>query len=292
MRRIMRLLVAGTSIALVAAALRAQPAPGDEAPYRAAGLDQETITFVLGNVQFVVLHELAHLVIGEFGVPVFGPEETAADYIAATALIGRDRDEPEANRRSLEYLLAAADALIISWQQGTALGVDVPYWGAHALSIQRFYQVACLLYGSDPRGFAGLPERVGMPEGRAAGCRAEFGQAERALRWLLETYGRKPGDPPGEVVRVSYEQPRTLAAQQLAAEIRGSELLETLARRLGERFVLPGPVRFVMRSCRRSEAAWQPAQRELVICYELLDTFYRFSSLQHGEERREILPSD
>ncbi len=289
MRRILRTIPLCLWVALAAGALRAQPVTGD-APYRAAGLDQDTVTFVLGNVQFVVLHELAHLVIGEFGVPVFGPEETAADYIAATALIGRDREDPAANRRSLEYLLAAADALIISWQQGTALGVDVPYWGAHALSIQRFYQVACLLYGSDPRGFEGLPARVGMPEGRAAGCSAEFRQAERALVWLLNTYGRKPGDAPGEPVRVSYEPPRTLAAQQLAAEIRGSELLETLARRLGERFVLPGPVRFVMRSCGRSEAAWQPARRELVICYELLDTFYRFSGLQHREDRRELLP--
>ena len=33
--------------------------------YRARGLDASTVDFVLGNFEFVLLHELAHVVIGE-----------------------------------------------------------------------------------------------------------------------------------------------------------------------------------------------------------------------------------
>src|SRR5690606_117958 len=39
--------------------------------------------FVVANAQFVLMHELAHLVIDEKSVPILGPEESAADYIAA-----------------------------------------------------------------------------------------------------------------------------------------------------------------------------------------------------------------
>ena len=39
------------------------------------------------------------------------------------------------------------------------------------------------------------------------------------------------------------------------------------------------PVAIVMQRCGRSEAAWQPQRRELVVCYELLDTFYRMSAM-------------
>ena len=52
----------------------------DTPVYRAQGLDTSTTSFVLGNFEFVLLHELAHVVIGELKVPVLGPEEDAADY--------------------------------------------------------------------------------------------------------------------------------------------------------------------------------------------------------------------
>ncbi|MGB2924306.1 MAG: DUF4344 domain-containing metallopeptidase [Limnothrix sp.] len=29
---------------------------------------------------------------------------------------------------------------------------DLPFWDEHALSSQRFYNTACLIYGSDPDG--------------------------------------------------------------------------------------------------------------------------------------------
>src|SRR5512138_2136407 len=49
--------------------------------------------FVVANAQFVLMHELAHLVIDEKQVPILGPEEMAADYIAAMLLI-RPRTVP------------------------------------------------------------------------------------------------------------------------------------------------------------------------------------------------------
>lgn len=240
-------------------------------------LDQRTSTFVLGNVQFLLVHELAHLVIGELQVPVLGPEENAADYLAATALIRADRRDPQGAARNQAYLLAAADAQRMAWQKGMERDAPVPYWDTHALTIQRFYQIACLLYGADPAAYADLPARIGLPPGRAAGCPAEFERANRAVDWLVATYGRRPGDPAGAAIAIRYEPPPSVASQRVVAEMQRLGLVEGLTARVGELFRLPRPVTVSVRRCGRAEAAWQPARQDLVVCYELLDTLYRMA---------------
>jgi hypothetical protein len=156
----------------------------------------------------------------------------------------------------------------------------------HALNIQRFYQFACLLYGADPATYAELPARIGLPAGRAAGCAAEFQHADRAISWLIKTYGRGPGAPEGASLVVRYEKPHSLVATQVAQEMRRVRLIETSAERVAELFALPRPVDIVMRRCGRSEAAWQPERRELVLCYELLDTFFRLSAVRDADGAR------
>lgn len=239
---------------------------------RGAQINEDAISFVLGNVEYLVLHELAHFLINEKDVPILGPEENAADYIATLALIGTV--EPERRGRGINSLLAAADAFIASWQTGSSFGAEVPYWGSHALSIQRYYQIACLLYGSDPVAFDHIPAMVGLPRARAASCIGEYAKAERSIRWLLDTFGRQPDDPPGAGTAVFYGKPGTLVASRVLAELRARELLEQILARLHARFALETPFSITVRSCGHAEAAWTPEQREITICFELLDTLY------------------
>jgi hypothetical protein len=253
-------------------------------------LDPNTLTFILGNVQFVLLHELAHFVIDEKDVPVLGPEENAADYIAALMLIRGERLDEAGKKRALQFLLAAADAFSASWDIGSQLNAEVPYWGAHALSIQRYYQIACLLYGSDPVTFKTVPERAALPPSRASGCVREYQKANRAIQWLLDTFGRRAGDAPGAEVKVVYEQPSTLVASRVAEAIRSSGLFTRTLDRLRELFVLERPVSLVMRQCHGREAAWIPERRELVLCYELVDALYFLSSRERAFSKRSGLP--
>jgi hypothetical protein len=251
-------------------------------PAVAAGDDRAL--FVAGNVEFLLIHELGHLVISEFGVPVFGPEEVAADYIAAAALLRQKLAGGERGDRARAYLFAAAEALNASWERGQDAGADVPYWGAHALNIQRFFQIGCLVYGSDPEAYADLPGRIGLPPARARGCPAEYAQAARAFEWLLTTYGRPPGAPKGYQIEIEYGPTRSRVQQDILDELRELGSIEFTVGRVNSLFPLKAPARLVMRSCGRPEAAWQGATRELVICYELLDTFYRLHGrVQHLE---------
>lgn len=274
--RLMRRLAAfGPAVLMGSLALFAPADAADAPAYRAQGLDPSTTDFVLGNFEFVLLHELAHVVIGELKVPVLGPEEDAADYLAATALLNSTRGDPVSYRRANSYLLAAAEGLNLSWAAGESRGGELPYWNNHSLNIQRFYSIACLLYGNDPKAFADLPATIGMPAARADGCTAEWQKADRSFHWLLDNFGRQPGEAAGPEIAIIYDVPESLVAAELLRAVQKDGMLERVGEAMRERIILPRKISLHMRTCGRPEAAWQPEQRELVLCFELLDVLYQ-----------------
>ena len=253
--RVMHRLASCTRAALLASLALFAAADAADAPvYRAQGLDTSTVNFVLGNFEFVLLHELAHVVIGELKVPVLGPEENAADYLAATAFLNTTRDDPVSYRRANTWLLAAAEGLRLSWTAGTARVGELPYWNNHSLNIQ--------------------------------GCAAEWQKADQSFHWLLDNFGRKPGEAAGPEIAVIYDVPQTLVAAELLSAVQKDGMLERVAGAMRERIILPRKIALHMRSCGRPEAAWQPEQQELVLCFELLDALYKLSgSRQPGFNR-------
>jgi hypothetical protein len=246
---------------------------------------QDAVGFVVGNIEYLLVHELAHFVVTEKNVPILGPVENAADYIATLALIREEPLDPAQEDRAEQFLLATAGAFEASWEAGTRLGAEVPYWGEHALSIQRHYNIACLLYGSDPAAFAGIPQSAGMPATRAQSCIAEYTRAAAAFDWLIGAYGRQPGEPPGTAIEIVYESPPTTVSASVVRALQSIELLERITARLQQRFTLDQPFTLAMRSCGRSEAAWMPERRELAICYELVDTLYLLGLRAAAEKR-------
>jgi len=259
-------------MALIALASDARTVP------QSAANDQDrrnaTVQFVVGNVEYLLVHELAHFLIAEKDIPVIGPMEYAADYVATLALIREEPLDAAQADRAQGFLLATAAGFIESWRAGSASGIEVPYYGSHALSIQRYYQIVCLLYGSNPSGFAALAESAGLPPERARGCIDEYRSANRAMDWLLATYGRKPGDADGAAVTIVYGEPPTMTSKSIQRAIMEIQLFERVAARLRQRFTLEQPFTIAMRSCKQPQAGWLPQQREIVVCYELLDALY------------------
>jgi hypothetical protein len=257
---------------------------------RSAPSEQELLSFVDGNVEFLLLHEIAHLLITEKAFPIVGPTENAADYIATWALLNEKPFDPAQQDRPLRFLLSAASAFAVAWRSALDSGVNMPYWGDHALSIQHYYQIACLLYGSNPQTFARIPDISGLPASRAQDCVGEYQRTDAAIRWLIKTYGRKPGDPPPPPTPVVYEEPRTLVSAHVVAQLKSLQLLERTVERLNERFALERPFSLVVRSCGRPEAAWMPDRSELVICYELVDYIYSLALNEQAGTLSPLLP--
>ena len=75
----------------------------------------------------------------------------------------------------------ASDATYVAWLYQSE-GWDLPFWGEHSLAAQRQYDIACLVYGSDPETWAHLVAPDLLPVERAARCPAEAaGRAPGAM---------------------------------------------------------------------------------------------------------------
>ncbi len=271
------------------AVVLASPASAQD---RGSSLDPDRVEFVLGSFQFTLLHELAHVAIGELEVPVLGPEEFAADYLAALVLIQPVQPSAFDAEERRGFAVTAADAFLVMWQLAESHGVSPPYWDLHGLSIQRFYTIACLVYGSDPERFESVPELAQMPALRSAGCEAEYARARKALEWLVSFAEQGAPERPDGSMSVRYEPPHSRVSADMTNEIRAIRLVERTLRGFDKAVPLEEDAVVVLRSCGIPEAAWNAGTRELVLCYELLDMYYLLSAERHEEAIERLRQED
>ncbi len=128
-------------------------------------------------------HELGHMVIDIYGLPVTGREEDVADQMAAFALLQRDAD----GKFNPDFVESAKDTA--EWYAISAKEQDPAAEGAladvHSLDQARMFNFECWVYGSDPAGNADIVGPDALPEDRAGGCEDEYNQLTRAWSTLL-----------------------------------------------------------------------------------------------------------
>ncbi|WP_255839690.1 DUF4344 domain-containing metallopeptidase [Pseudomonas benzenivorans] len=257
---------------LLCLTLLATPVPlmsSDEPP--PAALRSDTARFVAVNVEFTLLHEMGHLLIAELGLPVLGREEDAADQLGFISLFlssGRQRDAG-----FYAKLLDVADYWRLEWQRPKPASEEVYVWGSHGLDAQRFYNLACLIYGSDPDRLEWVPKVTGLPVERALYCDQEYAQVRKALAWVELQHGRRPGEADGHVIRVVYEPTSLRSGQYLLEQLRRSGEVEAIARRASETYRLPRDLVLRLANCGAPDAWYSRTGAELVLCYERLEHF-------------------
>jgi len=126
---------------------------------------------VVGPFLFIVLHETSHAVFSVLAVPVLGREEDAADQVATYAAIQIGGDFAERMLRAAAFMYD---------QDSARKPGDV-----HGLDRQRFYNVLCLAWGSDPQRYAFAKDLGKLPDDRAEGCADEYKQVRYAVRALI-----------------------------------------------------------------------------------------------------------
>lgn len=132
---------------------------------------------IRGPVFQILLHESGHALFDLLHVPILGREEDAADQVASLILLH----------------LAPADARTVvnggAYFFATTAREEPVDKGAfadvHGLSWQRFYNLACMAYGSDRRRFRAIVAKNYLPKERAAGCGEEYAQVAFAFRKLI-----------------------------------------------------------------------------------------------------------
>ena len=140
--------------------------------------DIEREDALLGSVYFSFLHEIAHAMFDMLELPVLGREEDAADQLAAYTLLVL-LDKPLARR-----MIGGA-----AWMWAQEARSDEPDRGdladVHSLSAQRFFNLLCIAYGSDPTTFSVVTEKGYLPSDRAEGCGYEYKRLSFAVQKLF-----------------------------------------------------------------------------------------------------------
>jgi hypothetical protein len=135
--------------------------------------------YALNAMTFVLLHELGHAVIGELDLGVTGGEEDAVDDFAALLLLGD---------KQTGLAIDAAETMLDMGALGQG---QLAFSDEHSFSQQRFYNVLCLIHGSDPPGTRVLIDRGLLPAARAARCADEFRRKRKGWDVMVAPYRRR-----------------------------------------------------------------------------------------------------
>ena len=135
---------------------------------------------VIGPLVDVFLHEVGHAVFDYDQVPILGREEDAADQFAAYFWLQSDK-------RDARRLLAGV-AYEYTRDAAASTTKKNPFADAHGLPMQRFYNLLCLAYGSDPKLFERAVTEGHLPAERADGCEDEYAQLKKAMTALIDPF--------------------------------------------------------------------------------------------------------
>jgi hypothetical protein len=234
---------------------------------------------LLGNFVFILFHEIGHAFIHELGLPVVGVEEDVVDEFSAmtlTAFAGLE-ELPEEQRLAFnQIVLDAALGFSELWnlrvQQTGGDLTQIPYWDEHGLDVKRFYNILCVFAGSNPEEFGPIAMQFDMPEERVARCAEDYRAKDAAWEQLLTPYIRPDGQPipDAQRVRVEYGAATTPFSQQLEADLRQRQLLESVAEMLEASFVLPRGLILRAGECNDANALYDPEEGSVTMCHELV----------------------
>jgi hypothetical protein len=237
---------------------------------------QSVVEFVAGNMLFVLLHEMAHVLVTEMGLPVLGREEDAADAFATVTLLKLG------TAFSHRVLVEAAQGWFLSDKRDRWQRLTLTFYDAHGLDKQRAYQIVCLMVGSNPEQFGDLADETGLPEDRQQTCMGDYSNASWSWNKVLEPHRRS--EEPKTNVAVIYGDGKH-QFDVYARSLRSIRLLETVVDHAVDQFVWRKPFTVQIQSCGNVNADWDITSRKLTLCYEMAQDFARLYR-DYGQERK------
>jgi Putative metallopeptidase len=205
-----RRLTSGTLAALGVACVCALVACSDRAPddqplppasdYKSTPEhDARLEEFTRNVLDFVLLHEMGHMMVSQYGVRLYSRPEDAADSFAAAVMLLNDK----AGYRSVLDAAKFWDARFRSRASNQFDWTD-----EHSLDEQRTTQLVCLVYVSDRTRFGKL---LGLSEKQATSCDKMAANVSNAWAELigshLDPQAGQVGDPNAPNVAVYYTAP-------------------------------------------------------------------------------------
>jgi hypothetical protein len=132
---------------------------------------------------FILVHELGHLFVDVFEIPITGREEDAVDGMATVFFT-------DAVPNGLEYAFDAARFFKFMQDHQGAPSVR-QFQDEHSLSIQRAFDIVCSVAGASDESLQQVAQLDILPPERLQRCPAEYRQKSRAWTTLLKAHVRK-----------------------------------------------------------------------------------------------------
>jgi len=139
--------------------------------------DEQLGQAVMGATIFAFYHEAGHALIHQLDLPTVGREEDAVDQLATLILMAAGDDG---------IGMALSGAYWFQLQQ--TAGNATPFWDEHSFEGQRFYNILCLIYGSDAQKYDGFVSSGNLPAARAQRCGEEYQKTQRSWEKLLQPH--------------------------------------------------------------------------------------------------------
>jgi hypothetical protein len=135
---------------------------------------------IVGAVVDTILHEVGHAIIDMLEIPVFGREEDAADFFSIYVLTQFLPADAPRLLQGVGFMMASEAKEALEKPHNAK-----SYAGPHGMEAQRYYNVLCIAYGSDPVTYGDAVQRGGLPSWRAEDCADEFALLKRAFEKLI-----------------------------------------------------------------------------------------------------------
>ena len=141
------------------------------------------IDAIFGAIIDTLLHEAGHGVFDILDTPIFGREEDAADFFSAYIMLRFATGDAQRLFEGVAFMFASEARAALEKPYNAAA-----YAGEHGLAPQRYYNLLCMAYGSDPTTFGKAALNGGLPQKRADGCAEEFERLEQAFEKLIRPH--------------------------------------------------------------------------------------------------------
>lgn len=116
---------------------------------------------VAGAFTAILLHEVGHALVSVLEIPITGREEDAVDQLSAWVLIEGEMAD------------AVLSSAATNYSNGGQFDPEA-LADEHSLDQQRYFNMVCWVYGSDPATRASLIADWELPEARAERCADEY----------------------------------------------------------------------------------------------------------------------
>jgi len=142
--------------------------------------DDRLLVFWIGTILNELYHELCHGLIHTLTLPVAGKEEDACDQFALLQLLNHPYGTD----------LALGSVVYLGEMSSIEKEIGVNPSQQHSSYAQRYFNILCWTYGSDPEKLGFLIDQEHLPEVRAKTCRTEYLRALHAWSALLAPFDK------------------------------------------------------------------------------------------------------